>query len=220
MFCSTLLVNLFIAIAWGWLPGQQRDIYSLSGVNLFDPSPSSGIYKNTTSNSPRAPKIRGVNLGSHFVVEPWMIGQDWASSVCAEEGSESDCVYSFGQEKANAFFETHWDTFITKEDMQQMASYGLNTVRIPLGYWMLEFLVDQSCKHTEYFPTGGFRYLERLVGWASDAGLYVHLELHGAPGAQVTTNSFTGQVISPLLRSHWRFRASNFPAFQSFKELH
>lgn len=70
---------------------------------------------------------------------------------------------------------------------------------------------------SEHFPQGGLGYLERLVGWASDAGLYIScvsisiyiltkikflinlsivLDLHGAPGAQVAQNAFTGQVSS------------------------
>lgn len=58
---------------------------------------------------------------------------------------------------------------------------------------MLESLIDRSCKYGDYFPTGSFKCLERLVGWASDAGMYVLLEMHGPPDAQVN-NAFTGQV--------------------------
>jgi len=72
---------------------------------------------------------------------------------------------------------------------QQMVSYGLNTVRIPVGYWFLESIVDKS----EHFAQGGELYLDQVVGWAKDAGLYVIIDLHGAPGAQAT-NPFTGQL--------------------------
>lgn len=70
-----------------------------------------------------------------------------------------------------------------------MVSYGLNTVRIPVGYWFLESIVDKS----EHFPQGGEKYLDQVVGWAKDAGLYVIIGLHGAPGGQAT-DAFTGQV--------------------------
>jgi aryl-phospho-beta-D-glucosidase BglC (GH1 family) len=69
-----------------------------------------------------------------------------------------------------------------------MVSYGLNTVRIPVGYWFLESLVNTS----EHFAQGGEQYLDRVVGWAKDAGLYVIITLHGAPGAQ-STDASTGQ---------------------------
>jgi glucan endo-1,6-beta-glucosidase len=70
-----------------------------------------------------------------------------------------------------------------------MVSYGLNTVRIPVGYWMYESIVDDS----EHFPQGGESRLEKVVGWAKDAGLYVIIVFHGAPGAQAT-DAFTGQL--------------------------
>ena len=75
-----------------------------------------------------------------------------------------------------------------------MQSYGLNTIRIPVGYWILESIVYSDSEH---FPQGGFSYLERLCGWASDAGFYIIIDMHGAPGAQVPTNPDTGQVSSP-----------------------
>lgn len=55
---------------------------------------------------------------------------------------------------------------------------------------MLESIVYES----EHFPRGGAAYLERVCGWASDAGFYIIIDMHGAPGAQIPRNSFTGQV--------------------------
>ena len=55
---------------------------------------------------------------------------------------------------------------------------------------MMESIVYDS----EHFPQGGLTYLERVCGWASDAGFYIIIDMHGAPGAQVVQNSDTGQV--------------------------
>lgn len=103
--------------------------------------------------------------------------------------SEFDCVSSLNdQSKADNDFQGHWQSWVTPSDFQKMASYGLNTVRIPVGYWSLETIVDSS----EHFPRGVEKYLDQAVQWAKDAGLYVIIELHGAPGAQAT-DAFTGQ---------------------------
>lgn len=90
-------------------------------------------------------------------------------------------MVALGQAATNTAFQKHWDTFITQDDITQIASLGLNTVRIPIGYWMKEDLVYSDSK---YFSRGAFTYLERLCGWAKDAGLCLILDLHGAPGAQ------------------------------------
>jgi aryl-phospho-beta-D-glucosidase BglC (GH1 family) len=132
-----------------------------------------------------------VNLGSLFIIEPWLSGTTWSNMGCSSLASEFDCMRHLTQGPGDEAFAKHWDTWITQSDIQEMASLGLNTVRIPVGYWMHEEIVYRD---SEWFPKGGFKYLERVCGWARDAGIWVIVDLHGSPGAQVPKNSFTGQV--------------------------
>ncbi|VUC28469.1 unnamed protein product [Clonostachys rosea] len=134
-------------------------------------------------------KIRGVNIGSLFVFEPWIDSSEWSRIGCSGQKSEFDCVMNIGQEAADKGFQSHWDEWITTTDLDEMKSYGLNTVRIPLGYWLKEDLVDKS----EHFPKGGIDKLTSFVGAASDRGFYIILDFHGAPGAQEPNQPFTGQ---------------------------
>ncbi|BBN00763.1 endoglucanase [Marchantia polymorpha subsp. ruderalis] len=138
------------------------------------------------------PIIRGVNLGGLFVVEPWMMNDRWASMGCAGLNDEWQCVKSLGQKAADAAFKRHWSSWITKADIDEIVSYGLNTIRIPLGFWMKEDLVQSD----EYFPRGGFKYLESVVRMAKKAGLYVILDLHAGPGGQFANQQFTGHSVS------------------------
>ncbi|KAJ6263047.1 glucan endo-1,6-beta-glucosidase [Drechslerella dactyloides] len=137
--------------------------------------------------------IRGVNLGGLFVMEPWMQFSQWSGMGCGPYKSEFDCVMNLGQDKADAAFQSHWQSWITESDFQQMVAAGINTVRIPIGYWILEDLVY---KDSEHFPRGGYPYLLKTCDLAKKYGLYVILDLHGAPGAQVSDNPFTGQYAS------------------------
>ncbi|KAI9839553.1 MAG: hypothetical protein M1819_002179 [Sarea resinae] len=137
-------------------------------------------------------KVRGVNLGGLFIIEPWMMEDEWNSMGCSNSKSEFDCVMALGQDAADAAFQKHWSTWITEDDIQQIANLGLNTLRIPIGYWMKEDLVSES----EYFPRGAFEYLERVCGWAKTYDLYVILGLHGSPGSQEPEQPFTGQYAS------------------------
>jgi glucan endo-1,6-beta-glucosidase len=68
------------------------------------------------------------------------------------------------QAKANADFQSHWQTWVTADDFTQIVQYGLNTVRIGVGYWMMEDLVAD----TEHFPQGGEKYLDRVVGYVKE----------------------------------------------------
>lgn len=130
-------------------------------------------------------------MGSLFVFEPWLAETEWSNMGCGSYESEFDCVSALGQTQANTVFQKHWGSWITQADISQMQSYGINTIRIPVGYWMDESIVYSDSEH---FPQGGISYLSQLCGWASDAGFFIIIDMHGAPGAQVPTNPDTGQV--------------------------
>lgn len=147
---------------------------------------------------PSADKIRGVNLGSQFIIEPWMANDIWNSMGCGGQNDEWKCVEALGQDAADEAFRGHWDTWTTQDDINQIASLGLNTIRIPVGFWIKEDLVNDG----EHYPRGGLEYLDRLVGWARDAGLYIIMDLHGGPGSQTPNQQFTGHASPPASAPH------------------
>ncbi|KAI9729166.1 MAG: hypothetical protein M1834_007073 [Cirrosporium novae-zelandiae] len=197
---TPLLFTLF-TLSTAWIPGVDKQITSKSGTNRFNRTSLLSQNITSTTNSTRNRKrwlpytlpIRGVNLGSLFVFEPWLAETEWTRIGCEGKNSEFDCVSALGQTAANTAFQDHWSQWVTEDDFVLMSNYGLNTVRIPVGYWMDEDIVYSD---SEYFPQGGLAYLEQVCGWASDYGFYIIIDLHGAPGAQVATNADTGQYAS------------------------
>ncbi|KAJ5519633.1 hypothetical protein N7463_000086 [Penicillium fimorum] len=77
-----------------WLPETDKQI-STNGKNLF--FTSSG-------------NICGVNMGNHFVLEPWIAQHIWSDMGCKDQESELDCVSSIGQDAANSAFAKHWES--------------------------------------------------------------------------------------------------------------
>ncbi|KAI1185220.1 glycoside hydrolase family 5 protein [Nemania serpens] len=154
--------------------------------------PSSRATRTSRRWLPGSDKIRGVNLGSQFIIEPWMAGDEWNSMGCGDSADEWSCVQRLGQDAADAAFRTHWQTWITAEDLQEIKSYGLNTVRIPVGFWIKEDLVNAG----EYYPRGGLEYLDYIVGNCTELGFYVIMDLHGGPGSQFPGQQYTGHVVS------------------------
>ncbi|KAG0649332.1 hypothetical protein D0Z07_4138, partial [Hyphodiscus hymeniophilus] len=184
----TALFGWLLAPVFCWFPGEHKQIRGIDGRNLFSPSQPHGSAQRRSIALPST-KIRGVNLGSLFVFEPWIAQTEWTGMGCGKSDTEFDCVLKLGQAKTNSSFAEHWDTWIVQSDIQTMQSYGLNTIRIPVGYWMMESLVYSS----EHFPQGGLEYLQRVCGWASDAGMFIVIDMHGAPGAQTADSVSTGQ---------------------------
>jgi hypothetical protein len=144
-------------------------------------------------------KIRGVNLGGWLVSEPWMMRGEWADMGCGhgsgdqdDDCSEFDCVSRLGQSQADKNFNAHYARWITPSMIQDIHNAGLNTIRIPIGYWSLRGIVDSS----EHFPNMNLQYLDAVIQKAADLGMFVFIDLHGAPGAQKVGDAFTGQVSS------------------------
>ncbi|CAG8624743.1 24897_t:CDS:2, partial [Gigaspora margarita] len=109
----------------------------------------------------------------------------WIRPSLFEQFSPKDKVvdeYTFtkflGYEEAEKQLNDHWSSWVTEHDIKKIASYGLNYLRIPVGYWAFEK------KPSEPFVMGGFKYLLKAVGWAKKYGLKVIVDLHGAPGSQ------------------------------------
>ena len=85
---------------------------------------------------------------------------------------------------------SHWETWITEDDIKEIASLGLNAVRIPVGYWMYEDIIQEG----EYWPRGGIWHLDRIVGLCKKYGIYVLIGLHSGPGISSPNEQFTGHV--------------------------
>ncbi|TLS30848.1 hypothetical protein PpBr36_02662 [Pyricularia pennisetigena] len=182
--------------AQAWLPADpaRAPLVARDGTTLFNSTADAAEAR----RHPRrwlpggSDKIRGVNLGSLFVAEPWMMADTWERKLgCPRDSSEFDCVLQRGQGAADEKFQQHWVDWITQSDFDEMVSYGINTVRIPVGYWIMESIVY---KDSEYFPRGGLDHLKRICGYASDRGMYIIIDMHGAPGAQKAKDAFTGQL--------------------------
>lgn len=104
--------------------------------------------------------------------------------------------YSGGnRETGNQRFEAHWRDWINAATVQAVYDVGLNTIRIPIGYWSFVDIVDKA---SEPFADGNrmLPYLDAVVRKAADLGIYVIIDLHGAPGGQ-QEDAFTGQLSRP-----------------------
>ncbi|KDQ06363.1 glycoside hydrolase family 5 protein [Botryobasidium botryosum FD-172 SS1] len=135
------------------------------------PPPPPFDYNNT--------KVRGVNLGGWFVLEPWI-----TPSIFDGTGNPGIVdEFTFGQMQdttvATSTLQKHWSTWIVEDDFRQISAAGLTHVRIPIGYWSIPSSISPAP-----FITGAWPYLLQSIAWARKYNLYVIVDLHGAPGSQ------------------------------------
>ncbi len=117
-------------------------------------------------------KWRGVNLGSWLVLEKWISPEVFTDTNANDEYTLG---LALGKDKATARLKRHRETWITDDDFKWMRARGLNAVRLPVGYWILE---DDP-------PfVSGRETLDYAFRAAKANGLAVFLDLHGVPGSQ------------------------------------
>src|ERR1700761_8029359 len=85
---------------------------------------------------------------------------------------------TLGKTEMKKRLEKHWSTWITAADFGEMASYGINFVRIPIGYWSVSPIAGDP------YVQGAYPYLAKAIKWAGQNGIKVMIDLHGAPGSQ------------------------------------
>ncbi|GMG30375.1 unnamed protein product [Ambrosiozyma monospora] len=126
-------------------------------------------------------KLYGVNAGGWLLLEPFITPSIF-TDVGGDESNwpvdEYHYTKQLGKEEASEKLQEHWSTWITEDDFAKMAEYGLNFVRIPIGYWAFELLDDDP------YVQGQVEYLDKAIGWAKNNSLKIWIDLHGVPGGQ------------------------------------
>ena len=117
-------------------------------------------------------KILGTNLGNWLVLEKWM-KPDMFDGVDAED--ETWLNRRLDRETLEKRMKEHRDTYVTEDDFRYIAEHGLNTVRIPVPYFIFG--------DREPF-IGCIEYLDKAFDWAEKYGIQILIDLHTVPGSQ------------------------------------
>jgi endoglucanase len=127
-------------------------------------------------------RLKGISLGNWLMPEGYMFKFEVAKSPRLIYGAFERLL---GADRAEAFWRQYRDTYITEDDIRFIKSVGFNMVRVPL-HWRLFMTADGEVGGE------GWSLLDRVVGWAAAAGLYVIPDLHAAPGGQTGINHDDG----------------------------
>jgi hypothetical protein len=119
--------------------------------------------------------LRGTNLGNWVVREGYMFHFE-AGPQSARE-IEALVNELLGSEAAANFWQSYLDRYITRDDIQFLNRAGFNSIRVPIHY-----------RYFESDDAEGFKLLDRVIQWSREAGLYVVIDLHAAPGGQTGAN--------------------------------
>lgn len=125
--------------------------------------------------------IRGTNLGNWLNPEGYMFGFQKTNSP--RFINEMFCQM-VGEDDTADFWEAFKQNYITKADIDFIASEGANTIRLPFHYKLFTD-EDYMGRHSNH---DAFRHIDDVVAWCRDNDLYLILDMHDAPGGQTGDN--------------------------------
>ena len=121
--------------------------------------------------------LRGFGLGGWLVPEGYMlINRAWIEGFESPTQIENHILDLIGEEKSNEFWNEYRKNFVSRADIDQIAEWGFNHIRLPFHYKQF---------HTEDGSTPiGYEIVDSLLSWCEPYNMYVILDMHCAPGAQ------------------------------------
>ena len=128
-------------------------------------------------------KLVGVNLGSLFVLEPWITPSLFYQFLGGKSTTTAMDTHSFcevlGGDEANAQLRRHWDHWVTDDVVARLAATGVNSLRLPVGdYQFAPYGPYKTCFK------GSLKRVDAVLDMAHRHNLSVLLDVHAVKGSQ------------------------------------
>ncbi len=166
-------------------------------------------------------KIKGINLGSYFVLEPYINPSLFYQFIGLNTDVVGDsymfCKY-LGPAEANKQLNTHWESWITFEKLAKVKEYGINTLRIPVSDWMFipYDVYDLEQDNTKCYDNSLY-YLDKLFDYADQLDLNILLDIHAVKDSQngfdnsgLSKNIVTQKHNNIIYFDHWNHRSAEW----------
>ena len=169
MFYACKIFVLFIIVFFiGRLPAQgflKRD-----GKNIVN-----GDGQNIV--------LRAMGLGGWMLQEGYMMQTgDFAGP---QHKIRAKIIEVVGESNTDQFYDAWLANHCRKIDIDSLAAWGFNSIRVPLHYNLFTLPIEQEPVQGQHtWLDQGFEMVDNLLSWCAENEMYLILDLHGAPGGQ------------------------------------
>ena len=160
--------------------------------------------------------FRGMGLGGWMLQEPYMLHLSGAAS--AQYDIRKKIVDLVGEENTKKFYEAWLHNHCTKSDIDSLAAWGFNSVRLPMHYNLFTLPVEKepvAGKNT--WLSKGFALVDSLLSWCKADHIYLILDLHAAPGGEGNDNAIADR--DTLQPSLWQSQANQQKTIALWQKL-
>ncbi len=165
MLRTTVLCALLLSQfgnAQGFLKTQGQKIVNSKGENVY---------------------LKGLGLGGWMLQEGYMLKTD--AFAGPQFKIKEKITEVAGEDGKIEFYKAYLKNGITKKDIDSLAKWGFNSIRLPMHYDLYTLPIEkEKVKGQNTWLEEGFTMTDNLLKWCEDNKLYLILDLHAAPGGQ------------------------------------
>jgi endoglucanase len=145
--------------------------------------------------------LKGIGLGGWMLQEPYMLQ---LSGVAMNQLEIKNKIKELaGDENTEKFYAAWLNNHCTKADIDSLAAWGFNSVRLPLHFNLFTLPINrETVKGENTWLSKGFQLTDSLLNWCSANKMYLILDLHAAPGGQGNDNAISDR--DTLYPSLWQ----------------
>ena len=159
--------------------------------------------------------LRGMGLGGWMLQEGYMFRLGNLGQQYRIKEKINDVV---GAEKTKVFYDQWLLNHTTKKDIDSLAAWGFNSVRLPMHYNLYTLPVDEEpVNGQDTWLQKGFVMTDSLLSWCRDNKMYLILDLHAAPGGQ--GNDLPISDRDPAKPSLWESKENQEKTIAFWKKL-
>ncbi|MGV3530545.1 MAG: cellulase family glycosylhydrolase [Flavisolibacter sp.] len=127
--------------------------------------------------------LRGMGLGGWMLQEPYMLQLSGIESNQSDIRAKMQAL--IGKENTEEFYTKWLANFCTRADIDSLASWGFNSVRLPMHCNLFTVPVEEEeTPGQNTWLEKGFQLTDSLLRWCEANRIYLILDLHAAPGGQ------------------------------------
>jgi len=121
--------------------------------------------------------FKGIGLGGWLVPEGYMFNMSGFANSPTE--IKNKIIGLVGEANTEIIYNNFRKAFITEADVDSLAKWGFNNIRLPMHY---ELLTPRNEPYV--YTESGFALIDSLIIWCKKNDIYLILDLHAAPGGQ------------------------------------
>ena len=159
--------------------------------------------------------LRGMGLGGWMLQEGYMFGLGFIGQQYRIREHIEDVV---GAQETARFYSEWLTNHTTKADIDTMAAWGFNSIRLPMHYNLYTLPVeDEPVSGQQTWLDTGFRVTDSLLAWCKANKMYLILDLHAAPGGQGNDLNISDR--NPDKPSFWESEANRTKTIALWRKL-